>query len=195
MSFQQKLKHEVEALPVTMLYFGTWIGTLVCLKELTLAEYHIKFHGLTLAIVGVLVIAKVVLVLEHVPLGKWTQNHPVALEVLLRTALYAVGVFVVLLLEKAFESRHEHGGMFPALARVFEHPDFPHVLANSIWLAGALLGFNALSVVRAHLGKRGLIRLFLSPPHEKDLSLGEGMETLVDKAQESERAAKRSPTS
>ena len=167
MSFQQKLKEEIRALTLAGIYFATWIGVLMVLKNLVLAEYRIESHGLSIVLIGTLVLAKVVLVLEHVPLGAWTRTRPVLLDVVLRTALYAVGVFVVLLLEKALEGRHEHGGFGPSLIAVFQHAEVPHVWVNTICMTGALLGYNALTVVRRHLGEGALIRLFLSPLPEQ----------------------------
>jgi hypothetical protein len=118
-------------------------------------------------LVGALVLAKVVLVLEHVPLGAWTRTQPALVDVLLRTALYALGMLVVLLVEKAFDGRHEYGGFGPSLMAVFQHAEVHHVWANTIFLTGALLGYNALSVIQRHLGQGGLPRLFLSPLPEE----------------------------
>ena len=172
MSFKQKLRDEIKAVALATLYFAVWIGVLMVLKKLILAEYRIEFNGLSLALVGALVLAKVVLVLEHVPLAGWTRNRPAWVEVILRTALYGLGVLVVLLLEKAFEGRHEHGGFGPSLIAVVQHAERIHVWANTICLTGALLGYNALSVIRRYLGEGALIRLFLSPvpedPGEKE---------------------------
>jgi hypothetical protein len=163
MSIWQKLKDEISEVVLATLYFGTWIGVLVILKEFILAEYQIEFHGLSMALLGALVLAKVILVLEHVPLGAWIRTRPVLLDVILRTVLYALGVFVVIVVEKALEGRHEYGGFGPSLIALFQQADMHHVWANTICLSGALLGYNALSVVRRHLGKGGLIRLYLSP--------------------------------
>ena len=167
MGLKQKLKDEIKAVGTATLYFAVWIGVLVILKQLVLEEYHIQFNGLSLAIVGALILAKVVLVLEHVPLGGWTRTRPALLDVILRTMMYALGVLVVLLLEKAFDGRHEYGGFGPSLVALFKHADIHHVWVNAISLTGALLGYNILSVVRLHLGKGGLIRLFLSPLPEE----------------------------
>ena len=166
MSFGQKLISELEELAETGLYFGTWLGVLVLLKKLILVEYHIGFSGASAALVGALVLSKVVLILEHVPLGRWTRNHPAWIDVVLRTAMYSVGVAVVLLLEKGFEGRHEAGGFWPSLNALFEDADLSHVWANTICLSGALLGYNALSMIRRYLGEGGLKRVFLSPPAE-----------------------------
>jgi hypothetical protein len=167
MSLRQKLMDEIRAVTLATLYFGTWIGVLVFLKTLALAEYRIAFRGLSLVLVGALVLAKVVLVLEHVSLGAWIRTRPALVDVILRTALYALGVLVVLLLEKAFEGRHEHGGFGASLMAVFQHAEVHHVWVNTVCLSGALLGYNMLSVVRRHLGEGGLLRLLLSPLPEQ----------------------------
>lgn len=117
-----------------------------------------------MAVVGAVILAKVVLVLEHVPLGAWLRRRPAVVDVVLRTGLYGLGVLVVLVLEKAFETRHEFGGFARALPRVFQHPDMPHVWANTLCIAGALLVFNAITVVRAVLGAPTLLPLFFSAP-------------------------------
>ena len=163
MSYKLKLKDEIKAVGIAALYFGGWIAGLLFLKFLILAEYQIAFHRWSAAVVGALVLSKVVLVLEHVSLGAWVRDQSAWVDVILRTAMYSLGVAVVLVLERGFEGRHAHGGFGPALWYLFRQADFPHILANTLCLSGALLGYNILTVVRRHLGKRGLIRLFLSP--------------------------------
>jgi hypothetical protein len=115
------------------------------------------------AVVGALVLSKVVLVLEHVSLGAWVRARPAWVDVVLRTAMYTLGVAVVLALEKGFEGRHEYGSLGSALRQLLQQEDVHHVWANTLCLSGALLGYNALIVVGRHLGKGGLIRMFLSP--------------------------------
>ena len=163
MSAGAKLRNELRELSLAMLYFGLWIGVLILLKSLILAEYKIEFRQWSAILVGALVLAKVVLILEHVPLGAWTRNRPAYVDVLARTILYSFGVFVVLLLEKSFEGRHEAGGFGAALVGLFQDANMSHVWANTIAMSGALLGYNALAVVRQNLGERGLARMFLSP--------------------------------
>jgi hypothetical protein len=159
----EKLKAEIKAVVLATLFFAAWLGALMLLKVLILEDYHIRFTSFSLVLVGALILGKVVLILEHVSLGSWLRNHPVIVEVLLRTLLYALGTLVVLLLEKSFESRHEHGGFLRALANVFEHRDMPHVWTNAICLGGALLFYNLLSAVNRRLDG-GLTGAFLSPP-------------------------------
>ena len=156
MSIAQKLKHEFAAVAWLTFYFGCWLGALVLLKYLVLAEYQVAFHGLSVALVGALV-------LEHVTLGQWVRARPAWVDVVLRTSLYAFGVFVLLLLEKAFEGRHEYDCFGDSNIAVFQHADAIHVWLNTICLTGALLSYNMLSVVRKRLGKGALLRMFLTP--------------------------------
>jgi hypothetical protein len=166
-TFGQKLKEEIRAVVAASLYFGCWISALMVIKWLVLAEYQIAFHRWSMALVGALVLAKVVLVLEHVSLGAWVRRRPAWVEVVLRTALYTLGVAVVLILEKGFEGRHAAGGFVPALQNLFRQADIHHVGATTLCLSGALLVYNALSVIRRHLGEGGLIRMFLAPLPEE----------------------------
>ena len=81
----------------------------------------------------------------------------------MRTVLYAIGLFMVMILEKAFKGRHEHGEFGNVLMALFRHADMPHVWANTICISGALLGYNILAVIRKQLGPGGLIKMFLTP--------------------------------
>ena len=164
MSLGQSVRKEARVVFLTTLYFATWFALLVLLKKLVLEQYQIEVTGISLALIGALIVAKVVLVLEHVSLGEWVKLHPSAVDVAVRTLLYATGVLVVLLLEKAFESRHEAGGFWPALLHVFQHRDMPHVWANTIVVACALLVFNVLAVLRRQLNEESLFRSFLARP-------------------------------
>ena len=164
MSFKEKLRHEIKAILWTSGYFIVWFGVLMLIKVLLLKEYKIAFYGISAALIGALVVAKVLLVMEKIPLGSWIHSRPAFLEVILRTIMYGSGVFVVLLMEKAFDARVEYGGFFPSLQQAFAHADINHVYVTTICVTGALLGFNLLSVVCRHLGKGGLFRILLTPP-------------------------------
>ncbi len=163
MSLSQKVKHELKSIVLAALYFGCWLAVLLLIKQLVLAEYHIEFKGISKALIGALVLSKVVLILEHVSLGAWVRRQPAWVEIIMRTLLYAFGVLLVLLLEKGFEGRHEYGSFEKSLSAVFQHADIYHVWVNAIVLTGALLVYNILFVVRSYLGEGGMFRLFMKP--------------------------------
>jgi hypothetical protein len=76
MSIKQRLEQEIKDVVIAALYFGCWIGALLLIKFLILAEYRIAFTGWSMVVVGALILSKVVLVLEHVSLGAWVRARP-----------------------------------------------------------------------------------------------------------------------
>ena len=164
MSIKEKLVHELKEVGLITLYFAAWFFLVLFLKKLLLAQYGIHFSALALALIGSVLLAKVVLLMEYIPVEAWVRNQPAVVPVILRTVIYALGVFVALTIERAFEARHEYGGVARALTRIYEHPLYPRVLFNTICLGCALLGFNILSVLRRNLGKNGLRKMFFDRP-------------------------------
>jgi hypothetical protein len=158
------LLHEIKVVWLFTLYFGICFTLMMLLKRLALAQYEIGFEGLSLAVLAALLVGKVVAVLEKIPLGPWIRQRPAVIDVVVRTVLYTLGVFIVLALEKGFESRHEAGGFGPALVRAFENRDRHRVWAVTIGVGGTLLAFNVVSILRRRLGDQGLSHLFFKTP-------------------------------
>ena len=114
------------------------------LKPMLLAAAYPAFFALVFAVAaagdvlfGALIVAKVVLVLEKVPLEAWIGDRAALTDVIVRSGLYGLGILLVLLVEKAFELRHEYGGFVPALTQVFRQTSI--VLAILIYLLPAPL--------------------------------------------------------
>ncbi len=162
--WRQKILREIKSVGLITIYFALCFAVMMLLKHLVLAQHEIQFRGLSLAIVAALVVGKVVAVLEKVPLGPWVRRQPAVLDVVVRTVIYTLGVFVVLLLERSFKLRHQAGGFGSALVSVVENRDSARVWATTISVGGTLLAFNLVSILRRHLGKRALIRLFFVTP-------------------------------
>lgn len=163
MSWQQKLSHELRAVGLATLYFGLWLAILVLIKQLILAEYQIEFTGISKALVGALILSKVVLLLERVPLGDWVGRQWALVDVVVRTSLYGLGVLTILLLEMGFESREEYGGFLAALSGIYAAEDVYHIWVNAIVLTGALLVYNLLAVIRRYLGSGSLLHILVTP--------------------------------
>lgn len=152
---------EIRAVLITTLFFFCWFGGLMVIKVLLLREYNIEFTGLSIVLVAALVIAKVVLLLEYVPLP-FTKNKPAWVEVMARTFLYLAGVFVIMSLEKSFEARHEYGGLWEAYKNIWHQANVYHLWANTICVFGALLSFNFWSVIKMNFGEGIIWKLLTS---------------------------------
>ncbi len=166
MSAKDKLLKELKAILLVSLYFLIWFGTLMIIKVLLLSEYRIEFYGASIVIVGALIAAKAVLILEHVPLG--VNDKPAIVEILLRTFLYLAGITIILILEHAMEASHEYGGFVNAIKNLTKNANSYHIIVNVICVFGALFFYNLGSVVRGRLGKGGLWDIMISPVKKQE---------------------------
>lgn len=160
MSIKAKIVNELKAVFWTSLYFLCWFGSLMVIKQLLLHEYKIEFFGASIVILGTLVAAKAVLVLEKAPLFKKSQSAFAM--ILKRTLLYLAGVFIILVLEKSYEGRNEYGGFVNALKNITKDANSYHIWVNIICVFGALFFYNLWSLIREYLGKDGLKGILFS---------------------------------
>ena len=162
MKILKKILEEIKIILRTATYFAIVFLLMMVMKKLYLEDYNIEFTGLSQAIIGALVMAKVIILMELISLGPWVQRQPPIVDVIIRTLLYTLGVLIVVVLEKAFEDRHKAAGYGEAISYVLSHRDIYHVWATTIGAAGSILVYNAFSVVQRTMGKNGLAKLFFS---------------------------------
>ena len=164
MSWKLKLKEEIKSLGLIMLYFGLWFAFMIIVKTLLLDEYNVQFSGLSMAFIGSLIVGKVILIVDHIPFGSWIERKPAYVDILFRTFIYSVGIIIILILEKAFELRHEAGGFFEAIPYAFSKTDSYHFYVNSLTVICALFGYNLLNLFKKYFGEGGIRKILSSPP-------------------------------
>jgi hypothetical protein len=164
MSAMKKILHEIIIVARVAAYFAVVFVMMMVMKKLYLEDYDIEFSGISQALLGALVMSKVVILMEYISLGHWVQRQPPVVDIILRTLLYTAGVLIVVVLEKAFEKRHEVEGFGNAISYVLNHRDVYHVWATTIGSAASIFVYNAFSIVQQKLGKNGLAKLFFSTP-------------------------------
>ncbi len=164
MSALKKILNEIKIVARVASYFAVVFMMMMVMKKLDLEDYDIEFTGISQALVGALILSKVVILMEYISLGSWVQRQPPIVDVILRTLLYSAGVAVVVFLEKAFEKRHEADGFGNAISYVLNHRDAYHVWAITIGTAASIFVYNSFSIVQQKLGKNGVAKLFFSTP-------------------------------
>jgi hypothetical protein len=164
MKFLRWLGEELRTLIAVTLYFAACFTVVMVLKQLLLSEYGIHFSGIATAVIVALVTAKVVMVLQKVPLGRWLEHQPAVVDVVVRTVFYTSATMVALLLERAFESRAEHGDFAASVAMVFEHRDVAQVWATTICIGLASMAYNLFAVLHRVLGSRRVWQILFEEP-------------------------------
>jgi hypothetical protein len=164
MKILRKIWEEIKIVFRTASYFAIVFILMMVMKKLYLKDYNIEFYGMSQALIGALIMSKVIILMEMISFGKWVLHQPPIVDVLIRTVLYTVGVAVVIILEKAFEKRHEVPGFGNAVKYILFNRDVYHVWATTIGAAASIFVYNAFSIVQKLVGKNGLARLFFSTP-------------------------------
>lgn len=159
------LKNEIKEVGLVTLYFFFCFGMLLTLKKLFLADYQIEVQAFSTAIIGALVIAKIVIVLDHTHAGtRFDSRLPLGLATLYKTLFYILVTAVVLFLERLFHFYRESGVLERAVIELWEHRDRNIILAKVLCIGLTFLGYHLYAGLDRRLGEGTLRRLVLGRP-------------------------------
>lgn len=161
MPTRERIVQEIRDIGLVTAYFLAWFLFFLGMKKLLLAEYEIQISVLGTAVVGALVVAKVVVILENTRLGTRFQDSRRVYHIAYRSVVYTAIVFAVTVVERLFDLYREHGGLQTALEAGWAQRDVHHFLALNICVALAFLVYNTYAEIDPHLGEGGLHRFLL----------------------------------
>jgi len=174
MSLLHTVKHEVKQVGLVTLYFLVCFGLVLVLKKLFLAQYHVEFYALSAAVIGALVAAKVVVVLDKTRLGtRFDESHSVGVAALYKTFCYVVATFFVLLAEKLFHAYREAGTLDQAIAHVWAHRDRNIILAKALVIGVAYAGYHVYAGLDRRLGEGVLRRMIWTRSGSRPAAIGQ----------------------
>jgi hypothetical protein len=128
-----------EAWPV-FLYFLAGFLLLLVLVKLVLAEFSIKVMALSNAVVGALLAAKTVLILDETPLARSLERYRRVVAVAVKTFLYEIAGLLFGYAERFVDALHKVHSFAAASEYVVDHANHYRLLA---WALG-------ISIVFAH---------------------------------------------
>ncbi len=159
------VKHEAKEVGLVTLYFFLCFGIILTLKKLMLATYEIEFYALSGAVVGALIVGKVVVVLDKTWAGnRFDASHSIGVAVLYKTTTYSAVTLLVLLAEKMFHAYRESGMLGEAFMEVWAHRDRNLIFAKVLCIGLTFLGYHLYKGLDRRLGEGTLIRLVLKRP-------------------------------
>lgn len=163
MSLLTKAKHELKEVGLVTLYFLLCFSVILTLKKLFLAQYEIEFYAISVVVVGALVAGKVVVILDHTPLGAgFASGHRPGLAALYKALIYLGATILLLGGEKVFHAYRESGALGTAIADVWEHRDRNVILAKALCVGLAFLAYHLFVTTDRRLGKGTLWRTIWS---------------------------------
>ncbi|MGE0418045.1 MAG: hypothetical protein AB7O80_14675 [Acetobacteraceae bacterium] len=153
--------HEIrEVIPPTLFFF-VGFNVVLLTKRLLLEQYLIAYAGFLVATTSALVVGKVVLVADKLPLLRRFDHAPLAWPILFKSVCYTVLVLVARLLEALVhflvDGGHLGGGRF--VNDILGHFSWPHFLAVQIWIFVLFVAYVTASELNALFGDGELARI------------------------------------
>src|SRR5215472_11926750 len=156
------LLHEFRQMLPPTLFFFIGFNLILFTKRLILEDYLIQFTGFFLATVSALVIGKVVLVADMMPLLRRFDGEPLAKPILFKTVVYTLLVFVARLLE-AFVHYVAGGGAVGGGGFIEEQLgsfSWHRFIATQMWIFVLFLVYVTANEVNQLLGDGELFKIF-----------------------------------
>jgi len=164
-----RIVQEIKLVGLVSLYFLVCFGLVLTLKKLFLAEYSLEFYGISAAVVGALVVGKVVVLLDHTRVGnRFDQGHALWRGAFYKTAMYTLVALLVFAAEKVFHSYRESGNIRESLVHLWQHRDRSVMLATVLCVGLAFAGYNLYSAIDRRLGEGILRRLVFRRPRRRE---------------------------
>jgi hypothetical protein len=168
----QRLSREMKQFVVIFVYLGFLIGAFNLYRWLIMAQYHVGYFVYGYTLIEALVLAKVIIVGEHLGIGERFAHRPLIFPTLYKTLLFALCVLVVAILEH-FVTGFLHGqglaGIFHEVVR-----DRYEFLGRILIMFVALLPFFAFRETMRALREVKLFDLFF---RQRALPSGSGPST------------------
>ena len=164
------LKHEiVEAIPPAVFFFFAF-HLIAITRVLMQQEYGIETATTVNATIGALVVAKVVLLADLLPIVNRFPDKPLAYNIVWKTLIYQAAAFVVVYLEHLWDFHKEYGSIAEANAHMADELVWPHFWAVQLWMFVLFLLFCTLRELTRTLGQERMRAIFFGPlPNRNEL--------------------------
>lgn len=168
-NFSQKIKHELRALiPVTVFFFFAF-QLLALTDALILKQYGIRISVFMSATVAALVVAKIVIITDHIAAVNRFPRKPLIYNVVWKTIIYFLAWLVLRYTEHFIHFYRVTGNTAEANSRLLGEIVWPHFWGVQLWMLVLLLVFCTFRELVRVLGREQLIDIFFKHPPRPDI--------------------------
>ncbi len=158
---RSRLVRELREVGRVTLYFLVCFGLVGSLKKLLLAEYDIRFTAAGAAVIGALVVAKVVILLDHTSAGERFRGGRVLSHVVYKAIAYTLAVTLVVAAEHFHHAYRTAGSWAGGWSEFTTLGQVCHMLFTAICVFLIFCAYNLYEEVDRRLGGGGALRAFL----------------------------------
>lgn len=154
------IKHELlEIIPPTIFFFISFC-LLIATQNLISRQYGIPLTSFAKAVVGALIVGKVVLIVDKFSFVNKFPHKPLIYNVGWKTLIYVVAALVVRYLEHLIEYSREYGGVAEGNLHLLNEFAWPRFWLIQMWLLVLFFIYCALRELVRVIGKEQVIGMF-----------------------------------
>ena len=158
------IKHEFhEVLPPTIFFFVSFHIVLLD-RALMAREYGLQPASMAAATVGALLVAKVVLIADKLPIVNRFPEKPLIYNVVWKTVIYVVASLFLHYLEHLLPLWWRMGSFAAANEHMGREIVWPHFWAIQLWLVVLIFIYCALRELVRVIGRRRVQQVFFGTP-------------------------------
>ena len=155
------LKHEfLEIIPPTVFFFIAFT-LIIATKTLILQEYNIHASGFGMALIGGLLVGKVVLIVDTLPFVNKFPNKPLIYNVVWKSLIYFIAAMIVRYLEHLSHFLLQHESFVQAHHHLMAEVVWPHFWLIQMWLAVLFFVYCSLRELVRAIGREKVRHMFI----------------------------------
>jgi len=156
----QTIKREfLQVLPPTIFFFFAF-NIVAITDALTLRGHGIQVSSILGATILALIVAKVMLVGDHLPFMNKFPDKPLMYNMAWKTFIYVLAILLVRYVEELIPFLKKEGGFMEANQHLLREMVWPRFWAIQIWLVVLFFFYSALVEFVHALGKERVIKMF-----------------------------------
>jgi hypothetical protein len=153
-------RHELAEAWPPFLFFLSGFLMLLLIVKLTLATLDVRLTALSKAIVGALLAAKAVLIIDATPLARHLEQYRRIFVVAIKTLIYGSVTLMLGYIERILEARHKAHNLHAALQDVAAQVSMFRLLAWALGVSLIFALYFAFFEISERMGKGRLWALF-----------------------------------
>ncbi|MGO9612674.1 MAG: hypothetical protein ACLPX5_06540 [Dissulfurispiraceae bacterium] len=158
------IKHEVlELIPPTIFFFFSFC-LLILTQNLISRQYGIPLTSFVNAVIGALIVGKVVLIVDHFSFVNKFPQKPLLYNVVWKTLIYVLGALAVRYVEHLIEFARKYGGIVDGNIHLWNEMVWPRFWLIQMWLSVLFFIYCAFRELVRVLGREKVIRIFIGSP-------------------------------
>jgi len=160
-------RNYIEILPPTI-FFLIAFSLILVTKRLILREYGISWTGFGAAIVGAILIGKVVLIVDKLPFVNKFPDHPLIYNTSWKSLIYFLAALLVRYLEHVVSFLSKHENFVEVNRHLMDEIVWPQFWLIQMWLAVLFFIYCAMRELVRVIGRDKVIHMFFAGRRDAD---------------------------